>query len=154
VFTNFTAAIINAVSPTAHSAKTAKEDIGFCSSRLKDNVTALKKDRSIAPAELETDFTGVLKAWGMSEADIPRVVREMYMRLIVYAGLFVIALLLALQAFYFPALAVFLCAFLGSLVTVWRICVLSERTFFAFPGHSLLAFLLIKKGGKGGSNYR
>ncbi|WP_300907047.1 hypothetical protein [uncultured Desulfovibrio sp.] len=97
-------------------------------------MAAFRRNRAASEqAALEEDFTLVLAAWGMADADIPGVVSALRLRLLVFA---------------FPALACLLAAawshsplsflslaciappcLLGMVTTLWRISILRHRRF-------------------------
>jgi hypothetical protein len=141
-------AAANTVLPMTNAAGTAAEHFADLNARLAGSLAALRSGRDgDTAAAFAEDFTLVLRAWGMTKDDIPRVISELYLRVAIFVCLFALAFLLVTQGAPVLGSMVFICASVGILTTFWRICVLSGGAWFPFPGQRLLSFFVIKKAG-------
>lgn len=82
--------------------------------------------------ELTEDFSRVLAAWGIADADIPGVIRLLRLRLLIFAPL--LACVLAATFRQSPAAVLALAlvtppCLLGLVTTAWRISILQNRRF-------------------------
>jgi hypothetical protein len=141
----------DALSPAKHEAQQSAVHIGDVAARLRTRLAAMRTFRDLECAEaVAMDFSALLRAWGMTEQDIPRVIKEMRVRLVVYCALFALAGLVIAQGSPVIGVAIFACAMFGLITTHWRMLVLTGREYFPFPGHGLITALLrIKKSSNG-----
>ena len=105
---------------------------------LRNRLQHFKANR--APEEqdaMEKDFARVLQAWGIEDAaQLSLVLRELRLRLLVFALPVVVCALAALimqRAYVWLALAlVVLPCLMGIVTTIWRMSVLKEQRFLPF----------------------
>ena len=97
-------------------------------------MAAFRRNRAASEqAALEEDFTLVLAAWGMAEADIPGVISALRLRLLVFLAP-ALACLLAAAWSHSPLSFLSLACIappclLGMVTTLWRISLLRHRRF-------------------------
>lgn len=93
--------------------------------------------------ELVEDFSRVLAAWGIADADIPGVITALRLRLLIFAAsLLACAIAAALRqspAALLPLVLVTPPCLLGFITTAWRISILKTRRFLPLS-HWLLRF--------------
>ncbi|WP_300909059.1 hypothetical protein [uncultured Desulfovibrio sp.] len=101
---------------------------------FRSRLAAFRRNRAASEqAALEEDFTLVLAAWGMADADIPGVVSALRLRLLIFAAPL---LACAIAASFRQNPAVLLTSalvappcLLGMVTTLWRISILRHRRF-------------------------
>ncbi len=107
-------------------------------------MAAFRRNRAASeqPA-LEEDFTLVLAAWGMADADIPGVVSALRLRLLVFAVPILACLIMAAWSHSPLSFLSLACiappCLLGMVTTLWRISILRHRRFTPLC-HWLLCF--------------
>lgn len=104
------------------------------------------RNRAVSQDLLEENFPLLLNAWGMSQADIPTVIRALKIRVAILVLPLFLAAVLAIQGFLILSLAVSTAALFAISTTLWRISVLKSRQFR--PYHKALVGIF-KKSVKG-----
>lgn len=111
---------------------------------FRSRLSAFKRHRSaLEQQELTEDFSRVLAAWGLADADIPGVITALRLRLLVFAAPLLACLIAA--AFRRGPAVLLTSAFvappclLGFITTAWRISILQSRRFLPLS-HWLLRF--------------
>lgn len=97
-------------------------------------MAAFRRNRAASEqAALEEDFTLVLAAWGMADADIPGVVSALRLRLLVFAVPMLACLIMAAWSHSPLSFLSLACiappCLLGMVTTLWRISILRHRRF-------------------------
>ena len=97
-------------------------------------MAAFRRNRAASEqAALEEDFTLVLAAWGMADADIPGVVSALRLRLLVFLAPALACLLTAAWSHSPLSFLSLACiappCLLGMVTTLWRISILRNRRF-------------------------
>lgn len=97
-------------------------------------MAAFRRNRAASEqAALEEDFTLVLAAWGMAEADIPGVISALRLRLLVFAVPMLACLLVGAWSHSPLSFLSLACiappCLLGMVTTLWRISLLRHRRF-------------------------
>ena len=97
-------------------------------------MAAFRRNRAASEqAALEEDFTLVLAAWGMAEADIPGVVSALRLRLLVFLAPVLVCLLVGAWSHSPLSFLSLACiappCLLGMVTTLWRISLLRHRRF-------------------------
>lgn len=97
-------------------------------------MAAFRRNRAASEqAALEEDFTLVLAAWGMADADIPGVVSALRLRLLVFAVPILACLIMAAWSHSPLSFLSLACiappCLLGMVTTLWRISILRNRRF-------------------------
>ena len=101
---------------------------------LRSRLAAFRRNRAASEqAALEEDFTLVLAAWGMADADIPGVVSALRLRLLVFAVPILACLIMAAWSHSPLSFLSLACiappCLLGMVTTLWRISILRNRRF-------------------------
>lgn len=103
-------------------------------SGFRSRLAAFRRNRTASEqAALEEDFTLVLAAWGIADADIPGVISALRLRLPVFA-VPMLACLIAAAWSQSPVASISLACIappclLGMVTTLWRISILRHRHF-------------------------
>ena len=103
-------------------------------SGFRSRLAAFRRNRAASEqAALEKDFTLVLAAWGIADADIPGVISALRLRLLVFLAA-ALACLLAVAWSHSPLSFLSLACIappclLGMVTTLWRISILRHRRF-------------------------
>ena len=97
-------------------------------------MAAFRRNRAASEqAALEEDFTLVLAAWGMADADIPGVVSALRLRLLVFAVPILACLIMAAWSHSPLSFLSLACiappCLLGMVTTLWRISILRNHRF-------------------------
>lgn len=111
---------------------------------FRSRLNAFRRHRSAeAQQELTEDFSRVLAAWGIDDADIPNVIRPLRLRLLIFAApLLACAIAAAFRqspAALLPLALVAPPCLFGMITTLWRISILKTRRFLPLS-HWLLRF--------------
>lgn len=101
---------------------------------FRSRLAAFRRHRAASEqAALEEDFTLVLAAWGMADADIPGVVSALRLRLLVFLAPALVCLLAAAWSHSPLSFLSLACiappCLLGMVTTLWRISLLRHRRF-------------------------
>ena len=129
--------------PGKESAKDLKESVANNTNALKKRLQDYAKNRDSDSAKgFETDFNTVLKAWGMTENDIPQVLKELKIRMSIFLVPVILAFYLATKGSRIIAITLMISAILGFVTTLWRYNILEKRQFKSFP---MLGWLQTKK---------
>lgn len=101
---------------------------------FRSRLAAFRRHRAASEqAALEEDFTLVLAAWGMADADIPGVVSALRLRLLVFLAPALACLLAAAWShsplFFLSLACIAPPCLLGIVTTLWRISLLRHRRF-------------------------
>lgn len=112
----------------------SRQHLAELRSGIRSRLAAFRRNRAASEqAALEEDFTLVLAAWGMADADIPGVVSALRLRLLIFAAPL---LACAIAASFRQNPAVLLTSalvappcLLGMVTTLWRISILRHRRF-------------------------
>ena len=104
---------------------------------FRSRMAAFRRNRAASEqTALEGDFTLVLAAWGMADADIPGVIRVLRLRVPLFIAPVVLCALAAIwQRTMLSVIALCLVSLpclLGILTTLWRISLLRNRRFLPF----------------------
>lgn len=97
-----------------------------------------------ASAELKADFQKVLAAWGMTEEDIPQVLKELQIRTCVFFVLTLFALGVLILGYWFVSILFMVCGLLGIATTIWRYQILATQQFSQFPFSGLLRRIFLR----------
>lgn len=96
---------------------------------LKSRLDHIQQGRDADQTDLEANFQHALTAWGMSEDDIPHVLRDLKIRVMVFLLALLPSAFLLLQEQYVCAACFAVVSLVGSIITLWRIRVLKNRHF-------------------------
>lgn len=111
---------------------------------FRSRLDAFRRHRSASEQqELAEDFSRVLAAWGLADADIPGVITALRLRLLIFAApplaCAIAAALRQSPAALLPLVLVAPPCLLGFITTAWRISILKTRRFLPLS-HWLLRF--------------
>lgn len=103
-------------------------------SGFRSRLAAFRRNRAASEqAALEEDFSLVLAAWGIADADIPGVITALYLRLPVFAVPMLACLITAAWSHSPVSFLSLACVtppcLLGMVTTLWRISILRHRRF-------------------------
>ena len=106
-------------------------------SGFRSRLAAFRRNRAASEqAALEKDFTLVLAAWGIADADIPGVISALRLRLPVFAVPMLACLITAAWSHSPVSFLSLACVappcLLGMVTTLWRISLLRNRRFLPF----------------------
>ena len=102
-------------------------------SNLDLRVSNFKKDRNAKASEfVQNDFQALLTAWGMTEADIPQVIRSFKIRIYLFGLLCILGILFVFFGRLFFAFCFFTTGTIGVATTLWRIDILFNKSFQSF----------------------
>ena len=97
-------------------------------SGFRSRLAAFRRNRAASEqAALEEDFSLVLAAWGIADADIPGVISALRLRLPVFAVPMLACLITAVSFLSLACIAP--PCLLGMVTTLWRISILRHRRF-------------------------
>ena len=145
MFENLKEAVRARVAPTSTHWATLRGD-------LQNRLQHFHAQRAPQAQEaLEQDFAQVLQAWGIEDAaQLPAVLRELRLRLWVFALPVVLCLLVAVYlqspAAWLTFALVGVPCLLGVLTTLWRVSVLARQRFQPFTGWLCSLVSFTKKG--------
>lgn len=116
------------------AAVASRQHLAELRSGVRSRLAAFRRNRAASEqAALEEDFTLVLAAWGMVDADIPVVVSALRLRLLVFAIPMLACLLTAAWSHSPLSFLSLACiappCLLGMVTTLWRISILRHRRF-------------------------
>ena len=112
----------------------SRQHLAELRSGVRSRLAAFRRNRAASEqTALEEDFTLVLAAWGMAEADIPGVVSALRLRLLVFAVPMLACLIMAAWSHSPLSFLSLACiappCLLGTVTTLWRISLLRHRRF-------------------------
>ena len=112
----------------------SRQHLAELRSGVRSRLAAFRRNRAASEqTALEEDFTLVLAAWGMADADIPGVVSALRLRLLVFAVPMLACLIMAAWAHRPLSFLSLACiappCLLGMVTTLWRISLLRHRRF-------------------------
>lgn len=112
----------------------SRQHLAELRSGVRSRLSAFRRNRAASEqAALEEDFTLVLAAWGMADADIPGVVSALRLRLLVFAVPILACLIMAAWSHSPLSFLSLACiappCLLGMVTTLWRISILRHRRF-------------------------
>jgi hypothetical protein len=131
MFENFKESMRARVAPTGDHISALRQD-------LRSRLQGFKAQRTTTEqARLEQDFSQVLRAWGIDDAAlIPAVLRELRLRILIFALPVALCAVLALftpwSAAWLPLVLVAPPCILGAVITLWRLSVLTRQQYQPF----------------------
>ena len=131
MFENFKESMRARIAPTGDHISALRQD-------LRSRLQGFKAQRTTTEqARLEQDFSQVLRAWGIDDAAlIPVVLRELRLRILIFALPVALCAVLALfttwSEAWLPLVLVAPPFFLGAVITLWRVSVLTRQQYQPF----------------------
>ena len=128
-------AIHESIDPSKENIKSLRADFVSRIMRLKANRSSELQE------ELKAEFSNVLRAWGITEEELPATIRALRLRLLICAAPLGFGAVLAIQADAVPLSSSILLSSLlllvaagvaGLFTTLWRLSVLESREFIPF----------------------
>lgn len=124
----------NVTRPIVSSSQDMNEHVTELKGNIRNRMDHLYQQRSKEEQDrIAEDFAALLKAWGMTEDDIPRVLRELQIRTFIYFIGVLLAIILVIQGSPISAIAVMGVSFLAIATTVWRHQILEQRRYIRIP---------------------
>ena len=131
MFENFKESMRARIAPTGDHISALRQD-------LRSRLQGFKAQRTTTEqARLEQDFSQVLRAWGIDDAAlIPAVLRELRLRILIFTLPVVLCAVLAVlmpwPAAWLPLVLVSPPCLLGTVITLWRVSVLTRKQYQPF----------------------
>lgn len=131
--------------PVLTSSRDFKSTVEENKSALNNRLKALTEGRERgADKGFQENFGLVLKAWGIKKEQLPQVLRDLKIRMVLFLCPTALAFIMLYMKHFYVACLIMLCSIIGFFVTAWRYHVLQTKQYKPIPGEKILRFILRK----------